>query len=310
MKDMTASCHICNAKTIVLFDVPFEFEGQRHDFYIAKCTGCGLGTTEPQPTDALLARIYSGEYWARESTVAKQGTMAKLVHWFNEVRLQAVISPLLKRLPVGAAVLEVGAGSGQLAAYLKRQGLEVEITDYSSDMVQEIERMHGIRGHVGALEDLHLQQGHYDAVVFNNVLEHLRDPVGALKIAEGLLKPGGLVFVEVPSIGGLQFRLFGKRWFNLMIPEHIHHFTPRALGIAAQGAGLEVVWQSQFSARTSTVGYAASLFPSLRPERLRQGWPAGKIALFLCLQVAFLPLAVLEAWAGRGAVIRSLLAKR
>jgi 2-polyprenyl-3-methyl-5-hydroxy-6-metoxy-1,4-benzoquinol methylase len=256
-----------------------------------------------------LDEVYSGDYWMREKSVQKQGAIVGLVHKFNEVRLVATIKPLLRRLPPGAYVLEVGCGSGQLAAYLKKKGFNVEVTDISQDILDEIKSVHGITGYCGGLEDIPFSHA-YDAIIFNNVLEHLSDPTDTISVAEQLLRPEGLIFIEVPNIASFQFKIFGKSWYHLAIPGHLFHFTPSGLQKIADKASLKRIWHSTFSPRTSAAGYAASISPNLRPEKIRLSWSKLQLFLYLGLQMLFLPFALGEALAGKGSAIRVLYRKK
>jgi SAM-dependent methyltransferase len=288
-------------------DFSETFQGQR--FSLHTCGSCNLIYTYPIPTDKLLDNIYSGEYWSREKPIGKIKGAVSLVNKFNELRLAATIRPLLRRLPKGASILDVGSGSGQLASYLKKKGYKVEVADIDREIIEEVRDLYGITGYVG---DFHIidPPHKYDAVVFNNVLEHLKDPAGALVRAARLLKPEGLVFIEVPNIESFQFGLFGKSWFPLRIPEHLFHFSPRSLDNIAQKASLENVWLSTFSPRISPAGYVASLFPALRPERIRQSWSKPRLFIYLILQAMFLPIAMVEAAVHRGSAIRVVYRKK
>jgi SAM-dependent methyltransferase len=296
-------CPLCGQPGRLILGFPQKFGGNR--FSLHACEACGLGYTFPAPSGDLLDEIYSGEYWMREKTVQEQGAIVRLVHKFNEFRLVATIKPLLRRLPAGAFILEVGCGSGQLAAYLKKKGFNIEVTDISQDILDEIKRLYGIDGYCGSLEEIEFSHV-YDAIILNNVLEHLPDPDQTLKRAEQLLTPRGLVFIEVPNIASFQFKLFRKFWFPLQIPQHLFHFSSASLQGIAHQASLGKVWCSTFSPRISSAGYVSSIFPGLRPERIRLSWSKTHLFLYLALQMFFLPLALLEALAGKGSSIRVL----
>lgn len=280
----TKSCPVCGQQSKLLMDLPQTFWG--HRFSLHTCNTCALCYTFPAPSNELLSKIYSGEYWFRESTVQKRGTMARVVQKFNEIRLAATVKPFLLRLPAGASVLEVGCGSGQLAAYLKHEGYSIEVADISQDLLDEIKGLHDITGYCGNLENIQFSHT-YDAIIFNNVLEHLPDPVNTLQRAEQLLTAEGFVFLEVPNIDSLQFRLFGESWFPLQIPQHLFHFSPRSLQGVAFQASLERTWCSTFSPRVSAAGYAASICPTLRPETIRLSLSKLRLFLYFGLQIFF-----------------------
>ncbi|MCK5783759.1 MAG: class I SAM-dependent methyltransferase [Desulfobacterales bacterium] len=303
----TSNCPVCRRTGEIVLDFPHEFHGCQ--FALHKCKSCDLSYTFPQPTDDLLENIYAGEYWTREKTVRKQGVMASMVHRFNTIRLTAMIKPLLRRLPQGSSILEVGCGSGQLAVYLKKRGYHIEVTDISQDILDEIRDVHSIKGYCGKLEDIRFSKA-YDSIIFNNVLEHVSNPVSALQKAEQILANEGFIFIEVPNIAGLQFMLFKKSWFPLQIPQHLFHFSPASINKIAIACSLEKVWCSTFSPRISPAGYVASIFPELRPEKIRQSWSKKYLLMYLGLQFLFLPLAYAEAIAGKGSAVRALYKKR
>ncbi len=89
------------------------------------------------------------------------------------------------------------------------------------------------------LQEAPLPPASFDAVTFFEVVEHLHDPLGDLRHAHSLLKPGGAVFVKVPNLDALQARLFGPWWYALQVPRHLYHFTraslSRLLGKASFG---------------------------------------------------------------------------
>ena len=302
-----SSCPVCAQPGKLMVDFPQTFHGYR--FSLHSCNGCGLGYTFPTPSEDLLDKIYSGEYWMREKTVQKQGAIGRLVHKFSEVRLAATIKPLLRKLKPGAFILEVGSGSGQLASYLKKKGYNVEVTDISQDILDEIKTLHSIDGYCGRLEEIEFSHA-YDVIILNNVLEHLSDPVQTLKRTEQLLTPRGLVFIEVPNIASFQFKLFKRFWFPLQIPQHLFHFSPASLQVIAHQASLRKIWCSTFSPRISSAGYVASVFPGLRPERIRLSWSKRLLFLYLFLQTFFLPFALVEASIGKGSAIRVLYGRK
>jgi SAM-dependent methyltransferase len=165
--------------------------------------------------------------------------------------------------------------------------------------------------------------GAMDAVVIWHVLEHLRDPPAALRAAGEALVPGGLLFVAVPNAASWQARFFGRHWFHLDVPRHLHFLTLEGLGPVLRANGFSVERTGTFQLSQSLFGFVQSVlnavFPS-RPNRLyrlmRQAPGAAgvlELALWSLVALPLVPLAVLEAacaaWAGAGA-IRILVARK
>lgn len=259
------------------------------------------------PSADLLTRIYSGEYWLRENkTNVPVAAVTGIVQRFNRARLAAMVQPLIRKLNPGDRILEVGCGSGQLALYLQHCGFDVEVTDVSQEILAEISERHGIQGYCGDLQEISFTGSLYQAVIFNNVLEHLDAPGKNLQQACRLLAPGGLIFLEVPNIASVQFKLFSGNWFPLQLPEHLFHFSPESLSSLTAECALTQVWMSTFSPRVSPAGYVVSLFPFLRPDRLRRSMSKPLLVLYLGLQAIILPVAYVESLFGIGSAVRAI----
>jgi hypothetical protein len=72
------------------------------------------------------------------------------------------------------------------------------------------------------------------------VLEHLVDPVMALRHAAVLLKPGGIMFVEVPNNACAIARRSGLAWEHMDVPRHLNFFDDASLCACIERAGLRV----------------------------------------------------------------------
>ena len=63
-----------------------------------------------------------------------------------------------------------------------------------------------------------------------NVIEHLSDPKFAIQQIFHLLKPGGLVFIHAPNMGGLPAMLRGADWHQIEPLGHLYYFIWKTLG--------------------------------------------------------------------------------
>jgi SAM-dependent methyltransferase len=92
-----------------------------------------------------------------------------------------------------------------------------------------------------------LGEGRFDVLVFGDVLEHLADPLDALRRTRPLLRPGGHVVVSVPNIAHGDVRLallsgrFEYRPLGLLDSTHIRFFTWDSLRELLRDAGLVAV---------------------------------------------------------------------
>jgi len=80
--------------------------------------------------------------------------------------------------------------------------------------------------------------GWADVVTLMNVLEHVAAPFELLCQLKRILKPGGLLLIDVPNnaVVSLRGRWLG-RWPELDLGEHINHFVPSTLDKLLMRAG-------------------------------------------------------------------------
>jgi SAM-dependent methyltransferase len=156
---------------------------------------------------------------------------------------------MLAQVPDGARVLDVGCATGYVAAELGSRGCRVVGFEYDAHAAEQA-RAHCERVIVGDIESQEcrdeLPEG-MDAVLFGDVLEHLRDPVAVLADARRLLAPDGRVIVSVPNIGVWHARVaiargrFDYADSGIFDRTHLRFFTRANAHALARDAGFEVV---------------------------------------------------------------------
>jgi 2-polyprenyl-3-methyl-5-hydroxy-6-metoxy-1,4-benzoquinol methylase len=78
----------------------------------------------------------------------------------------------------------------------------------------------------------------YDVILLRHVLEHTHHPVALLERLAARLKPGGVLYIEVPNLNAGCARVFGGAWSLYYLPRHIFHYSPRSLASIIARAGL------------------------------------------------------------------------
>jgi len=69
----------------------------------------------------------------------------------------------------------------------------------------------------------------FDVVLFNHSLEHMYNPVAILREVHRVLKPGGLLIINIPNAGSFEAWLFSEYWTQWSPPQHIFHFTKQTM---------------------------------------------------------------------------------
>ncbi|SEG64940.1 Methyltransferase domain-containing protein [Actinacidiphila yanglinensis] len=110
------------------------------------------------------------------------------------------VPELLDAAGVGAGVrvLDVGTGPGAAAAEAVRRGAEVAAVDAEPSMVERAARaVPAAEVRLGVLPGLPYEDGEFDAVVANFVVNHVGRPAAALADLRRLAGPGGRVAVTI-----------------------------------------------------------------------------------------------------------------
>ncbi len=137
------------------------------------------------------------------------------------------------RLPTRANVLDLGCGTGSAlktyAAHCPGWTLYgAELSDQSLHILETIPGFAKLFTCPPA--DIAL---HFDFITLIHVLEHVLDPVGTLRDLAGRLADGGVMFVQVPDAA--------KTPYDLVIADHLLHFSLETLRYAVEGAGCNIV---------------------------------------------------------------------
>jgi ubiquinone/menaquinone biosynthesis C-methylase UbiE len=102
--------------------------------------------------------------------------------------------------PRASKVLDVGCGTGEMAAKLMRLGYDVWGVDLAEPMIRHARDRYGPdRFRVGDIEHIPFRDNTFDAVVCLGVIEYLATDEPALREIWRVLKPGGSAVIATPS---------------------------------------------------------------------------------------------------------------
>ena len=249
-------------------------------FGLCRCRSCGLVALSPRPTPAALARFYPDDYYSfhpadlsavlepgqpEGESLARRGMLrlrwegrrlclAALGYERVGVVRHAIGTALLPvlgrragygyrqfpRWRKGGRALDVGCGSGQFLALLKKQGWETAGVDVSAAAAAAAERAYGISVRVGEIMACRPEDGRFDFINMSHVIEHMYDPLGALRSAKELLSGDGEIYVETPNAASRNARVMGPYWYPWDAPRHLYLFDPITFRLLASNAGLVV----------------------------------------------------------------------
>jgi len=153
------------------------------------------------------------------------------------------------------AILDIGCGNGGLLHLARNEGWRVRGMELTEKAARDIDEDQSIDVIVGDfLEYGNPDNDHYDVVVLRHVLEHLPDPIRAMRKIDSLLKENGLALLEFPNTRSLSYvyKRLRKNW-GLQRgkyppdwrPGHCNEFCRRTFQYLLRETGFElVIWQT------------------------------------------------------------------
>ncbi len=225
------------------------------------CAECGLIRTDPMPTEAELVAYYAREY--RRDYQFAYGKTPPRTHLRRTAReADARMSFIAPALKPGARILDFGSGSGAFLSLAKKSGHEVLGIEPGEDFAAYARDKHGVEVIIAPWQDVQLTAGQFDVITASHVIEHLREPVSALRQLARWLSDDGSIYVAVPNAFAKRDQTFQHFHFA-----HVHTFTPQTLIWAGEAAGLEL--DPRVAPQDTTVVFRKAPKPA-------RNWPPGQ----------------------------------
>lgn len=248
-------CNLCGQdKTKFLFygqDRIYSTDNQ--NFSIVKCKNCGLVYLNPQPSTEELSQYYPDDYAAYQAPNGNKNIFLEN-HFYSFFRgIKRYLLPTkfnLKKKQQSLQIdsdtsikrfLDFGCGSGKLLEEVRKKhpnwelyGLDVDERACSTTSKK------GFRVYCGDVFNAKYDDNFFDVINTSQVLEHVPNPFQVLTELNRILKPNGLLQVDVPNFSSAAARVFKTYWINLDVPRHLYHFTPRVIKKMLIQTGFEV----------------------------------------------------------------------
>jgi len=192
------------------------------------CGRCPHWWLSPAPTDEELAAYYESRYEYPAQWVERA------------VRRQYV--PLVRRSgpPAPGVLIDHGCNRGELLAALQPYGWQaygIEPTEPFATVAR------GRPGVALAATAAAAQQAGWplaDLVTSFHTIEHVRDPLGELRLLRRLMRPGARLLLLTPNVQSLNARVFPQEWEWTSPPVHLHLFSLTSLALLLVRAGFRL----------------------------------------------------------------------
>lgn len=228
---MSRECNLCKFKdSIFLFS--------KNNYPVLKCKRCGLIYTDTQLSSASLSKFYDKQYClggnriGYSNYILNESVFRKnCLKWLQEIM----------RFKQNGNLLEVGCSTGFFLDISRSKGWNVsgiEISEFSS---QYAKKHFGLEVINDDFLNVPLAEESFDVIAMWDTIEHLPDPIGAIKKAYKILKPKGIFSILTGDIDSYTSRFLGANWRLMTPPLHLYFFSHNTLARALSENGFRIL---------------------------------------------------------------------
>lgn len=243
----TALCPLCQCHEaeplLALLCGNFDGSELYSTVRLENCAVCGHVFNELTPEELIgLGHYYDNEYAPANVHAGgiagdRPGSSDSLTS-DRYGNLFAVLAPYMQP---GNKILDVGCAMGGFLDFLGQQGFGgLSGVDTTKTYVDAARKKSKYTIKLGSAEALPFGDASFDAIVMEQVLEHLVNPIKAFREAKRTLKENGLLCIGVPDASRYaERRFFDFYW--LLLREHIQHFDVEHLEYLGKNNGFELL---------------------------------------------------------------------
>ena len=200
--------------------------------------------------------LYEKQY--KEHELINYRSFFKKIFRKYDIDREDIVVPLLEK---GDNLLDIGCGEGSLLFKARNRYVNlygIDISPFRIEVAKSNFQKEGIENNryilkVGDVDKgLHFKDNFFDAVTIISVLEHLFDPFSIIQSIKRVIKPSGILVVQVPNIAYLKYRVqlsVGRlpvtsspyNWEKIgWDGGHLHYFTLRTLRWLLESQGFKI----------------------------------------------------------------------
>lgn len=246
------NCILCSAKgrTDLRWN---EYLELMPPFDVQFCTACKLRWLSPRPNAEGYSRLYSDALYfgGKGASPAGYTRLAEGRIGYFRARIRAAAKMAATEPPL--AILDYGAATGEFVRAARDEGHECTGIELSADARATAKAVNNVTL-LAADEGQQIGDMQFDVIHMNHVLEHMPDPLSHLRWCLRVLRPSGLLVLEVPQqfdndldrlrrglrIGGRQRR------FDAYSLHHTYFFSPHAMKLLLNRSGFDTLRMTTF----------------------------------------------------------------
>ncbi len=260
-----AACPSCNSSAI-------RDLGTKGRIHLFRCSACTLAFADR----AFWSDPHDGtDYYESD-------TLERVVYPLTPNKTDCDrVATIARHSRARGQFLDYGGGLGTTALAALENGFDAFVIEDSAKAVADGRNFHSeIQWIHSAQIEAWMTSESFDAVSLFHVLEHILEPKALLLQVHRIVKPGGVVVIEVPNWGSHMRRILGLNW-QYLLDHHVNYFDRYSLPKLVQPLGYTLIetefrrtfcinekhpWKEPVKRLLSRLGFAEILRCSFRRQ--------------------------------------------
>lgn len=221
------TCLICGSKKTS------EYWAMR-GYKLVRCTNCSF-VWDFFPSENVLAQ-YDKSYFQNQDPKGGYANYYEGMR-INKKTFTDRLNKIENKIGGKKKLLDVGCALGDCLMTAKEEGWKdingVEVSKFA----YEFAKNRGLNIKNTTLDKAGFKPNFFDVIAYQDVIEHVKDPLFELKLSQKYLKKNGYIFLVTPDVGGLWHKLLKSLWYHYKPGEHIAYFSQQSLRLALEKTG-------------------------------------------------------------------------
>lgn len=236
-------CKFCGSESRQILENRIDYEyGNPTILNYWKClnSNCEFVFVNPQPSLNEIQGFYNRYSTHKENY---KGKLINPIAFLNKKLQNKYFDRLFKNANIREIkVLDFGCGNGNLLVELRKRGV-LELFGYDfDDKATLFSQNEGLT--VFSDYDKIKENGNYDFIFLNHVVEHLSHPEKDIENLSTFLKPNGIFIIRTPNSSSILCNLFKAKWRGWETPRHLGIFNYNNIENIAGSCKIEKRWTS------------------------------------------------------------------
>lgn len=262
-------CPICGHSNNHIEIVSFNTHGRhlinkRDRFNLLRCENCqAIFTQNVKVNSTYYQKYYEEGYYDQTDPKGVLGRFLSYISNLSTKVKQNYIYHNSDNKNSKISILDIGCGSGNFLSQLDSKRFDKLGQEINPEGCEQC-RKKGLKIFCKDLSKINFENKKFDVITLWQVLEHVEKPRELMKTIRGIIKPQGILMIQVPNTTSLGFNFGHRDWFHMDSPRHLVLYNTSSVLELCNQTGFKVI-----KTKNEFYDYPLDLFWSVRNSKLK-----------------------------------------